>query len=225
MNSLFQSSAFNNSISSLNHTNVPQLYGIKAVGDRVRVNENGIQVIQTNLPAALILFGFMVELINVTFTKKKANYSDDCTDFWHSGAVLSNTISKGVAEIEIELSEPGRYYICFQTNSIENKTKVVKQWFHQGSNYHNTLIVANRLMPVPLQVSSIILCLLLSGIFSGLNLGLMSLDLNEIQVIIRCGTELEKQYAKIIEPIRKQGNFLLCAILFGKMTSFFLIFF
>lgn len=45
----------------------------------------------------------------------------------------------------------------------------------------------------------------------------MSLDLNEIQVIIRCGTEIEKEYARVIEPIRKQGNFLLCAILFGNV--------
>lgn len=36
----------------------------------------------------------------------------------------------------------------------------------------------------------------------------MSLDLNEIQVIIRCGTDLEKQYAKIIAPIRKKGNII-----------------
>lgn len=72
-------------------------------------------------------------------------------------------------------------------------------------------------MPVPFQLSLILLCLLLSGTFSGLNLGLMSLDLNEIQVIIRCGTEKEKEYAKIIEPIRQKGNYLLCSILFGNV--------
>ena len=206
-----------NSISSFNHTNVPQLYGIKAVGERIQVNENGVQIVQTNLPAVLILFGFMVEYLNVTLTKRKANYSDDCTDFWHSEAVLSTGISKGIAEVAIELSEPGRYYVCFQQNRIENKTKVIKEWLHQGSNYHVTLIVADRLMPVPLQLSLILLCLVLSGTFSGLNLGLMSLDLNEIQVIIRCGTEIEKEYARIIEPIRKKGNYLLCSILFGNV--------
>ena len=93
----------------------------------------------------------------------------------------------------------------------------MKQWFHQGSNYHVTLIVANRLMPIPLEFCLILLCLLLSGTFSGLNLGLMSLDLNEIQVIIRCGTDQEKDYAKRIEPIRKKGNYLLCSILFGNV--------
>ena len=105
--------SLNSSISQFNPTNVPQLFGIKAVGDRVQINENGVQIIQTNLPAVLILFGFMVEYLNVTLTKKKANSSDDCTDFWHSGAVLSNGLSKGVAEIEVELSEPGKFvYLC-----------------------------------------------------------------------------------------------------------------
>ena len=109
----------------------------------------------------------MVEAINVTLTKKKANFSDDCTDFWHSDAILSTTVSKGIAKIEIELSEPGNYYVCFQQNSIENNTKIIKQWIHQGSNPHLTLLVANRLMPIPLQIGLILLCLALSGTFSG----------------------------------------------------------
>lgn len=70
------------SISSFNRTNVPQLYGIKAVGERVQINEYGVQVIQTNVPVFLVLFGFMVEALNVTLTKRKANFSDDCTDFF-----------------------------------------------------------------------------------------------------------------------------------------------
>ena len=40
----------------------------------------------------------------------------------------------------------------------------------------------------------------------GLNLGLMSLDRNELKVISRCGTEMEKRYAKAIEPVRARGE-------------------
>ena len=50
---------------------VPQLYGIKAVSHRVTINNDGVHIIQTRIPAALILFGFMVEALNVTLTKKK----------------------------------------------------------------------------------------------------------------------------------------------------------
>lgn len=84
--------------------------------------------------------------------------------------MLSEQISRGIAKVEIELSEPGEYYLCFQHNSVEsgqNRTKVHKQWLHQGSNYHVSLKVSDRLMPIPLQISLIVLCLVLSGTFSG----------------------------------------------------------
>lgn len=50
---------------------VPQLYGIKAVAHRASVNDLGVQSIHTRIPAVLILFGFLVEALNVTLTKQK----------------------------------------------------------------------------------------------------------------------------------------------------------
>lgn len=59
--------------------------------------------------------------------------------------------------------------------------------------------------------------LALSGVFSGLNLGLMALDVNELQVVIKAGTPEEKGYAKKILPFRRQGNLLLCTLLLGNV--------
>ena len=39
--------------------------------------------------------------------------------------------------------------------------------------------------------------LCLSGLFSGLNLGLMSLDQTELKIVMSTGTEREKSYAKV----------------------------
>jgi len=49
---------------------------------------------------------------------------------------------------------------------------------------------------------------MLSGMFSGLNLGLMSLRPHELKRLIKIGNK----DAKKIYPLRKNGNLLLCTI-------------
>ena len=58
---------------------------------------------------------------------------------------------------------------------------------------------------------------MLSGTFSGLNLGLMSLTVEDLEIIIRGSTDpKEVRYAKRILPLRKRGNLLLCTLLIGN---------
>ena len=73
--------------------------------------------------------------------------------------------------------------------------------------------------PWPTWVNFIFLAFLLclSGLFSGLNLGLMSLDQTELQIVIKTGSEAEQENAKAIFPVRNFGNFLLCSLLFGNV--------
>lgn len=61
-----------------------------------------------------------------------------------------------------------------------------------------------------------IVCIILSGTFSGLTLGLMSLGVMDLRVLTESGTEREKKYARRILPVRKHGNFLLCTLLIGN---------
>ncbi|XP_054853984.1 metal transporter CNNM4 isoform X2 [Eublepharis macularius] len=74
-----------------------------------------------------------------------------------------------------------------------------------------------RLLPLWFQIALIFLLLVLSGMFSGLNLGLMALDPMELRIVQNCGTETEKRYARKIEPIRRKGNYLLCSLLLGNV--------
>lgn len=61
----------------------------------------------------------------------------------------------------------------------------------------------------------------LSQTFTGLNIGLMSLDTAQLQVLIDVPNKDEAalqaaKYARRILPLRKQGNLLLCTILLGN---------
>eukprot|EP00180_Rhodochaete_pulchella_P002584 Plantae.Rhodophyta-Rhodochaete_pulchella.ctg3968.p1 GENE.Plantae.Rhodophyta-Rhodochaete_pulchella.ctg3968~~Plantae.Rhodophyta-Rhodochaete_pulchella.ctg3968.p1 ORF type:complete len:623 (+),score=112.75 Plantae.Rhodophyta-Rhodochaete_pulchella.ctg3968:259-2127(+) len=63
-----------------------------------------------------------------------------------------------------------------------------------------------------------VVCILFSGLFSGLTLGLLSLDLTDLRVYIDSGTPKEQRYAKRILPIRRRGNYLLVSLLIGNTS-------
>lgn len=60
----------------------------------------------------------------------------------------------------------------------------------------------------------VVLLILLSGLFSGLNLGLMGLSTQELKRKARLGNK----DAKKIYPLRKTGNFLLVTLLLGNVA-------
>uniref|UniRef100_F6VBK6 Metal transporter n=1 Tax=Ornithorhynchus anatinus TaxID=9258 RepID=F6VBK6_ORNAN len=92
-------------------------------------------------------------------------------------------------------------------------------WRAQGGDDSLIRVVEadGRLLPLWVRGLLVAALLGLSGIFSGLNLGLMALDPMELRIVQNCGGEKERRYARRIEPIRRQGNYLLCSLLLGNV--------
>ncbi|XP_016132340.1 metal transporter CNNM2-like isoform X1 [Sinocyclocheilus grahami] len=135
-----------------------------------------------------------------------------------------NRKTSGIIEIEVKplrKTEKSKvYYLCIATATpgAQDAWSESTWIYHEG---HDTKVIVVEekkfLLPFWLQVIFIAMLLCLSGMFSGLNLGLMALDPMELRIVQNCGTEKEKNYAKKIEPVRSQGNYLLCSLLLGNV--------
>jgi metal transporter CNNM len=54
-------------------------------------------------------------------------------------------------------------------------------------------------------------------LFSGLNLGLMSLSVNDLRLIAESEDASLRYYARRVLPLRKRGNYLLCSIVLANV--------
>jgi metal transporter CNNM len=75
----------------------------------------------------------------------------------------------------------------------------------------------------PINYVFMVILAMLSGTFSGLNLGLLGLDVKNLELLTKgpfntVEEETDAKYALAILPLRRRGNLLLCTILLGNVT-------
>lgn len=190
----------------------PAIFGIRC--DSADVTPDGAIIVKAYEPTRLYLIGKnLYSNLTVALTPSEGAQQDDCTHTDRVKTLHLFNISLNVAEVYIQLPSPGStvaLYFCLR------EADDTAGWFHQGSDPWLKIYVKADFLPFYMKIITIAGLLGLSGLFSGLNLGLMALDKNELQVIMKCGSENEKRYARIIQPVRMRGNYLLCSILFSN---------
>ncbi|CAN7990639.1 unnamed protein product [Ixodes hexagonus] len=191
-----------------------EVLGLRAYGDRVSTLESGLTQIPAATEVELQMFGNgLTKASMFAFTHKAASRGASCAQVPTVAVAHAGHVAGGKVSVRVSLPGPSvQYYVCTKARYSEDL-----KWVHQGDEPWVTLVTQGRLMPVWVQAIVLAGLLVLSGLFSGLNLGLMALDKTELRVIESCGTPSERKWAKVIAPLRNHGNYLLCSLLLGNV--------
>ena len=218
--------------SALAEPSVELLSPYDTIGGKVKV-QNGILNAPRSQYFSLRFVGsnFNKSTTLVSFTTYQGSKGVDCSNLGHTSAKQFSYVSQNgrIANIKLIFESPNTngYFVCLKdtskskmsnaNRSTTSTTGERQHWVHQGSFNSVKLVIPDSIIiPKWLSIVMVTILIMLSGLFSGLNLGLMSIEPNDLKIIINSGTPKEKRFAQSILPLRKHGNLLLCTLLLGN---------
>lgn len=142
---------------------------------------DGVSEVKTGTQVLLRLYGSgMSSHTVITFTKETYEVGGKCElTTAHLFKAVDGSVSERSALFEINFENDGLFFICAKNTNL-NKT--LEMFQHQGNVKWLTLRSATPFLPLGVQMLIISICLCFSALFSGLNLGLMSLDRTDLKV-------------------------------------------
>ncbi|XP_055917082.1 unextended protein [Eupeodes corollae] len=196
-----------------------QIHGfrIESAENEVEYGEDGVPSVLCETEVLIRIFG--VGITNQTiigFMREPPNINRVC--YPPTSAVFhvnSESVTDTTALYKIKLPKgTEHFYMCAKSNDL---TAESDQFEHQGEDLWLQIGTYETMLPLWASILVIITCLSFSSLFSGLNLGLMSMDRTELKILKNTGTEKERLFASKIQPVRDRGNYLLCSILLANV--------
>uniref|UniRef100_A0A9J2PP27 CNNM transmembrane domain-containing protein n=1 Tax=Ascaris lumbricoides TaxID=6252 RepID=A0A9J2PP27_ASCLU len=187
------------------------LSGIRVEGDPsedegfVGYTEKEVSIVHPHTPVRIVLFGFgMDDIALVLFTQNPNN----CSSYVIAIAQPDFTIQTE-KRVVVKAAFPDSkelFYVCVRQKPRETASgELIESHFLTLNDIRATISTEipprKYYLPMGLQIAIISFLLVLSGLFSGLNLG----------------SKMERAYAEVILPVRRSGNLLLCALLIGNV--------
>ncbi|CAM2712473.1 unnamed protein product [Rotaria socialis] len=175
-----------------------------------------------------LINNFLVFSSNLeTIIKFDPNYAslNKCTSSHFISPVYSLSSSSSIIELNIELQSLSKTrplaYICLLSPSdislslLNNNTESYNGTQFAGAYF--TFLREKSRLPFAAKICLILMLFIVSGFFSGLNLGLMSLSVNDLCLIAESEDASLRYYARRVLPLRKRGNYLLCSIVLANV--------